>query len=283
VIGAVVVAALAPTVEAVLAPATFERFAAVVILAVAAKTASARIDDWLPRPAIIVGLELVASVDPANARFVRALEPGLLMRAGVAGLVGALFAVAIAALDPWLCHAVDNDRFRLGSTVALGILPLGFLGLIPGDAPSALAVLCVTALLSFDPRRARQPEEEYRPDPVDVTAAFADGGASQGVAHDDLRSEHEAAVEDVEDESSRVRTAARSGCPGCDGEGLGPSGPGFRQWQTTASSRGEWSRPNAWLNLSRARRSWTPKRSRTRIANARTAARTSLRSATCQA
>jgi len=86
VIGAVVVAALAPTVEAVLAPATFERFAAVVILAVAAKTASARIDDWLPRPAIIVGLELVASVDPANARFVRALEPGLLMRAGVAGL-----------------------------------------------------------------------------------------------------------------------------------------------------------------------------------------------------
>jgi hypothetical protein len=194
VVGAVVVAALAPTLGAVLSLATFERFAAVVILAVAAKTASARLGEWLPRPAVIVGLGLVASVDPGNASLVLALEPALLARAALAGLVGAGFAIAVAATGPWLRNAVDIDRFRFGSAVALGVLPLGFLGVIPGNAPVALAVLGVTALLSLDPQRARRAEDEYRPDRVDLTAAFADGGASQGVGHDDAASEPHKAV-----------------------------------------------------------------------------------------
>ncbi|MDX1744685.1 MAG: DUF5794 domain-containing protein, partial [Halobacteriales archaeon] len=44
---------------------------------------------------------------------------------------------------------VDLDRFRFGSAVALGTLPLGLLGVVPGNAP--LAVLAVTALSALDP------------------------------------------------------------------------------------------------------------------------------------
>ena len=146
---AVAEAALAPTIAGVLDLATFERFAALVILAVAAKTASARVGEVLPRPAVIVGLGLIASVDPSGASLVVTLDPALVAHAGAAAGVGAGFALAVAALAPTLRGVVDLDRFRFGSAVALGMLPLGLVGFIPGDAP--LAVLAVTALLAFDP------------------------------------------------------------------------------------------------------------------------------------
>ena len=85
-----------------------------------------------------------------------------------------------------LRNAVDIDRFRFGSAVALGVLPISILTSV--DAPIALAVLGVTTLLSLDPQRARERDEHYEPDAVDMTAAFADGGASQGVAHEDAES-----------------------------------------------------------------------------------------------
>jgi len=156
-VGAVVVglaaveAALAPTISGLLDLAVFERFAALVILAVAAKTASARIGEYLPRPAIIVGLGLIASLDPAGAELVLVTDPGLVVRGTAAAAVGVAFALAVAVLGPWLRGAVDLDRFRFGSAVALGVLPLGILGIVPANAPLALAVLGITALLSFDP------------------------------------------------------------------------------------------------------------------------------------
>jgi hypothetical protein len=173
---AVVEAALAPTIAGLLDLAVFERFAGVVILAVAAKTASARIGEYLPRPAVIVALGLVASVDPAGATFVVDARPELILRAAAAAGVGVTFALVVALVSPWLRNAVDLDRFRFGSAVALGVLPLSIYGLIPANAPLALAVLVVTAIFAFEPGRARERDWEYEPDEIDITAALSNGG-----------------------------------------------------------------------------------------------------------
>lgn len=146
---AAAVAALAPTIASVINLTVFERFAALVMLAVAAKTASARVGDLLPRPAVIVGLGLLASVDPASASLATRFDPDLILRAVAAAGVGVGFAGMIAAFGPTLRGIVHLDRFRFGSAVALGTLPLGLLGLVPGNAP--LAVLVVSGLLAFDP------------------------------------------------------------------------------------------------------------------------------------
>jgi hypothetical protein len=149
--GAALMSALAPTVESLLNLWVFERFAAVVILAVAAKTASARIGDLLPRPAMIVALGFLASVEPANATLVVSTDLGLIARGTAAAAVGVAFAVAVSLAGPTLRRSVDLDRFRFGSAVALGMLPLSIFGLVPGNAPLALAVLGLTAVLAFDP------------------------------------------------------------------------------------------------------------------------------------
>jgi len=148
---AAVETALAPTIESLLDLATFERFAALVILAIAAKTASARVGEYLPRPAVIVGLGMVASLQPAGAQLVVVPDVMLVARGATAAGVGVAFAVAVALASPWLHDTVDIDRFRFGSAVALGVLGLSVFGFIPDDAPLALAVLGVSALLAFDP------------------------------------------------------------------------------------------------------------------------------------
>ncbi|WP_226013069.1 DUF5794 domain-containing protein [Halomicrobium salinisoli] len=197
--GAVLVAALAPTVRGLLRLEVFERFAAVIILAIAGRTASARIGEWLPRPSIILLLGFVASVTPSGVTLTVQTDPALMLRAAASAGVGVAFALAAALGAPWLRNAVDIDRFRFGSAVALGVLPLSIFGFL-GNAPVALAVLGVTTLLSFDPQRARERDAEWDPDRVDVTAAFADGGASQGVSHDDPDSEPHPTVDLDEDD-----------------------------------------------------------------------------------
>jgi hypothetical protein len=173
---AAIEAALAPTLAEVLNLVIFERFAAVVILAVAARTASARIGEYIPRPGVVVGLGLLASLDPAGASLTIQTDPGLVASAAAAAGVGVTFALGVAITAPWLRNAVDLDRFRFGSAVALGVLPLSIFGIIPGNAPLALAVLGITALFAFDPSRATEAEWEFQPDEIDITAAMADGG-----------------------------------------------------------------------------------------------------------
>jgi hypothetical protein len=151
VVGAVVEAAFAPTIAGLVNLAVFERFAGIVILAVAARTASARIGDLLPRPGVIIALGLVASLDPAGAELIVQADPDLMLRAAAAAGVAVAFALHLALFGPWLRRVVDIDRFRFGSAVALGTLPLGLFGLVPGDAPLALAVLGVSFLFAFDP------------------------------------------------------------------------------------------------------------------------------------
>ena len=156
-LGAVIVpvaaleAALAPTIESLVDMAVFERFAGLVILTVAAKTASARVGEWLPRPVHVVTLGLLASVRPGGAELAFLTDPGLVVRAAATAGVGVAFALVVAVAGPRLRGSVDLDRFRFGSAVALGLLALSVLGLLPTDAPVALFAVCVTAVFAYDP------------------------------------------------------------------------------------------------------------------------------------
>jgi hypothetical protein len=165
-------AALAPTIESTLDMGTFRRFAGLVIVAVAAKTASARVGEYLPRPAVIIGLGLVASFQPAGLDIAVTTDPVLVAKAAATAGVGVAFALGVALAGPQLRGAVDIDRFRFGSSVALGMLALSVLELMPTDAPVALGVLVVTAVFSFDPdgSSVRAIVEERIEDAVDDEA-----------------------------------------------------------------------------------------------------------------
>ncbi|PSQ21448.1 hypothetical protein BRD06_11245 [Halobacteriales archaeon QS_9_67_15] len=184
---AAVEAALAPTIRDMLTMVVFERFAGLVILAVAAKTASARVGEYLPRPAVIIGLGLVASFDPSGLSLTVTTETELVLRAVAAAAVGVGFALLVALLGPWLRAVVDIDRFRFGSAVALGVLPLSIFGLVPGNAPIALAVLGVTALFAFNPDG--EGEGVASPDDAPDDAAVADGGDPDADDDEDAESE----------------------------------------------------------------------------------------------
>jgi hypothetical protein len=155
---AAIEAALAPTIAGLIDLAIFERFAALVILAVAAETASARVGEVLPRPGAIIGLGLLASVDPAGAGLLGTVDVALVVRAIAAAGSGVAFALAVAWFGPRLREVVVLDRFRFGSAVALGVFGLSLLGIVPGDGPFALAVLGVTGLFALDPGERSDPE-----------------------------------------------------------------------------------------------------------------------------
>ena len=158
-IGAVIIpvaaveAALAPTLQELLNLLVFERFAGLVILTIAAKTASSEIGEYLPSPGVIIGLGLVASFDPSG--FTLRTSTEYVVNGTAAAAVGVAFALSIALLSPHLRGRVDIDRFRFGSAVALGVLALPILlgpfDLMQTDAPIALAVLAVTTLFAYDP------------------------------------------------------------------------------------------------------------------------------------
>ncbi len=148
---AVVEAAFAETLRSVLDFATFQRFAAVVILAIAAKTASAEIGTYIPSPGTVIVFGLIASVRPAGAELVVTVEPSTLLAAAGAAGTGVAFALAVALAAPQLRGVVDLDRFRFGSSVALGVLAIEVLGLMPVEQPVALAVLGVSAVFAYDP------------------------------------------------------------------------------------------------------------------------------------
>ncbi|TKX87047.1 hypothetical protein EXE43_05255 [Halorubrum sp. SS5] len=158
-IGAVIIpvaaveAALAPTLQGLLNLPVFERFAGLVILTIAAKTASSEVGEFLPSPGVIIGLGLVASFDPSGFAIETSTE--YVVNGTAAAAVGVAFALSIALLSPHLRGRVDIDRFRFGSAVALGVLALPILlgpfDLMQTDAPIALAVLAVTTLFAYDP------------------------------------------------------------------------------------------------------------------------------------
>ena len=176
---AAVQAALAPTFESLVDIAIFERFAALVIAAIAAKTASATIGDYLPNPVVVIGLGLVASIDPTGLTVQVMTDPVLVAHATLAAAIGVAFALTIALTGPYLRRYMDIDRFRFGSAVALGLLPLSLLGMAFGQAP--LAALLVAALFAIDlPLGEREPDSSPRPDAAAKLSAVPDGGDGAG-------------------------------------------------------------------------------------------------------
>ncbi|VTT87820.1 hypothetical protein DM2_1154 [Halorubrum sp. DM2] len=177
-IGAVIIpvaaveAALAPTLQGLLNLPIFERFAGLVILTIAAKTASSEIGEYLPSPGVIIGLGLVASFDPSGFTLETSTE--YVVNGTAAAAVGVAFALSIALLSPHLRGRVDIDRFRFGSAVALGVLALPILlgpfDLMQTDAPVALAVLAVTTLFAYDPNAgALEGTDDDAPDDGNVS------------------------------------------------------------------------------------------------------------------
>ena len=186
---ATVEAALAPTIETLIDVPTFERFAAIVILAIAAKTASSTIGEYLPSPGIIIGLGFVASFEPGSFELVTQYNATLLFHAAAAGGVAVGFALAVVALRPYLRRIVDIDRFRFGSAVALGTLALSIFQLVPSQAP--LVVFGVAGLLAFNPEAA--------PD---------DAGDATSATDDDTRPQEVPDVDDGPDSPSPSNPAA---------------------------------------------------------------------------
>ncbi|GAA0555323.1 hypothetical protein GCM10008994_32990 [Halorubrum ejinorense] len=194
IIGAVIIplaaveAALAPTLESVLDLPVFERFAGLVILTIAAKTASSEIGEHLPSPGVIIGLGFVASFKPSG--FMLETSTEYVVNGTAAAAVGVAFALSIALLSPHLRGRVDIDRFRFGSAVALGVLALPILlgpfNLMQTEAPIALAVLAVTTLFAYDPNAGgtESAGEDDAPDDGDDDEPAAESGDSAGGASD---------------------------------------------------------------------------------------------------
>ncbi|MFC7045624.1 DUF5794 domain-containing protein [Halobacteriaceae archaeon GCM10025711] len=174
---AAVEAAMAPTIESVLDLVIFERFAGLVIAAIAAKTASARIGEYLPRPAVIIGLGMIASFDPAGAQLKTMVDTTLILHAVGAAVIGVAFAMSIVVFQQYLEDLMDIDRFRFGSAVALGVLALAILG-GPVAQGAPLAVLVVAGLLAFDPGAVDDVDSEPSSSqaPAGASSAATDGG-----------------------------------------------------------------------------------------------------------
>ncbi|WP_049980875.1 DUF5794 domain-containing protein [Halolamina rubra] len=191
---AVVEAAFAQTIYSMFDPDVFQRFAGLVILAIAAKTASAEVGTYLPGPGAIVALGVVASYRPAGATLSMSFELSTLLPAAAAAGTGIAFALGVALSAPQLQGAVDIDRFRFGSAVALGMLAVDVLGVLVTDQPVALAVLAVTALLSYDPNSegdagaatdddappTYSPDADSEDRPVDLPAELAAASRAGG-------------------------------------------------------------------------------------------------------
>ena len=176
-------AALAVTFDSLLNLEIFTRFAGLVILAIAAKTASSKLDEYLPNAGVIIALGLVASIDLNGAALQLTNDVGVVLRGAAAAGVGVGFALAVALLGPHLRGRVDLDRFRFGSAIALGVLALPILGVLDTDAPIALATLCVAALLAYDPESTPTPTLRSGDDGDDPDAGIVSGTtADRGTA-----------------------------------------------------------------------------------------------------
>ena len=243
-IGAVIIpvaaieAALAPTLAGFLNLAVFERFAGLVILAIAAKTASSEIGKYLPSPAVIVGLGLVASFEPSGFAVETSMEyvvPGT-----AAASIGVGFALAVALLSPQLKERVDIDRFRFGSAVALGVLALPILlgpfGIMQTEAPIALAVLAVTALFAYNPN----PDHVASPaasGSEDGNSGGDDGSDDVGGADPDTPDPgSDRSVEQVERRDDSVSDEPLGPDPGASG---GPSMPAMGEDVTVMANGGD--------------------------------------------
>ncbi|MFB6086013.1 MAG: DUF5794 domain-containing protein [Halodesulfurarchaeum sp.] len=169
--------ALAPTIASFIDIIIFERFAALVIVAVAAKTASSTIGEYLPSASVIIGLGVIASLNPSSFAFALTTNTELVARGMAAGGVGVTFALLLVLLRPRIEGMVDIDRFRFGSAVALGTLALSLIDIVPESAP--LPVFAMAALLAIDPT------EQADRTTAGQSTAVTNGGGNGPTAEDE--------------------------------------------------------------------------------------------------
>jgi hypothetical protein len=242
---AVVEAAFAETLRSVLSFEVFHRFAGLVILAIAAKTASAAVGKYLPSPGAIIGLGLVASFQPADAQLVISFDPATLAAAGAAAGTGVAFALSVAIAAPRLRGAVDIDRFRFGSAVALGMLALEVLGLLPTEQPVALGVLAVTALFAYDPEAAASGsvgDDGPTSGPADLSGDSSSAAGPTASAATNGGSDTGSLASDSHDGNSRSPTRASSadgGPTAATANGEDSSGDGEEQTSGTSPAQGD--------------------------------------------
>ena len=208
---AAIEAAIAPLIESAIDMAVFQRFAGVVILAVAAQTASARLSDLLPNPAIIILLGLIGSLRPEGLVVELLIDVELMARAGLTAAIGVGFALVVALAAPTLRDVIDIDRFRFGSSVALGVFALPVLGVLRTDAPIALAVLLVSGLLAYRPGSISSDESEpsetsegLLQQAAAVATAGGTGGDSSGDAGPSSEEAGTSDYESVQDDTTRA-------------------------------------------------------------------------------
>jgi len=208
---AAIEAAIAPLIESAIDMAVFQRFAGVVILAVAAQTASARLSDLLPNPAIIILLGLIGSLRPEAVVVELLIDVELMARAGLTAAIGVGFALVVALAAPTLRDVIDIDRFRFGSSVALGVFALPVLGVLRTDAPIALAVLLVSGLLAYRPgsissdeSEAGEASEGLLQQAAAVSTAGGTGGDSSGDAGPSSEEPGTSDYESVQDDTTRA-------------------------------------------------------------------------------
>lgn len=223
-------AALAPTIGSVLDLVTFERFAALVILAVAAKTVSARLGEFLPTPGAIVALGLVASVRPTSLELVVSADPALVVRGAAAAAVGVTFALGVVLARPYIADVMDIDRFRFGSAVALGMLAVSLFR--PEYAFAPLAVLVVASLLAFDPDAAARRAER---------AASTDGGQADDPTPTPQPDDDVTVADDHGRTQTRTQTQTQGTADGADPDAAGDTtaGDGSEEGTETADETAE--------------------------------------------
>ncbi|MFB6120869.1 MAG: DUF5794 domain-containing protein [Halobacteriaceae archaeon] len=145
-------AALAGTFVSVVDTATFRPFAGLVLVAVAARVASAHVTRYLPGPGIVVAVGAVLSFDP-NGPVAIAPDATAALHAVAAAGIGVAFGLGVVAARPHLRRILDAERFRFGSAVALGTMGASVAGLVPSGSPLPLVALALAAVLAFDPNR----------------------------------------------------------------------------------------------------------------------------------
>ena len=145
-------AALAGSFVSLVDTAAFRPFAGLVLVAVAARVASAHVTRYLPGPGIVVAVGAVVSFDPTGPVTI-APDAGIALKAVAAAAVGVGFGLAVVLARSRLRRILDADRFRFGSAVALGTMGASVAGLVPSGSPLPLVALALAAILAFDPTR----------------------------------------------------------------------------------------------------------------------------------
>lgn len=152
---AAVQAMLAPTLASVIDVAVLERFAAVILLAIAAGMASDRIGQYLPRHGVIVVLALVASVQPNSL----AIQPAIAWDQAIAAVAAAGVAVVLAGtlvlVNSHVRSALDPRRFEVGGACSLAWLGIALITPLPENG--AILILGMALVIALEWDRPRLP------------------------------------------------------------------------------------------------------------------------------